>query len=376
MLVEARRLPDDRHDAVGARELEQRVHVAVGQPVRHPAQLQLRVDLRAKPRAPGGFVSLEHARAERVAPERRREHLRCGRRAHQAVVDSAARRRLHDARGIADGDQPIAERACDGGQRQHLAARSGGRLRRHLPALPHPAEKAPERFCGVAVAHQADARKRARRPLDRHRPREPVRRDRAPEVHLDVARVVDGQLQLRRLHEHGGHPEPEPALQRVVRAARQDARAGRVRRPIAEHEPHASRLHGHAGHPLPRDDGRPGTGGPGREHAIEHEPIDRERLHGRRRVFDRAPDGEKNRTVCRGFSTASRGSVNSSNASHAMTPVQCTGSPLVACSSKSATSRPADASSWATYRPPGPPPTTATSCMSEGNRLAPRRACR
>ena len=45
------------------------------------------------------------------------------------------------------------------------------------------------------------------------------------------------------------------------------------------------------------------------------------------------PVGEKNRAQASGFRTTSRGRSNSSNASSASTPVQCTGSPQTACSS-------------------------------------------
>ena len=50
------------------------------------------------PRAPCGLVLLELARAERIAPQGRHEHLRASGRAHEAVVDAAAGRGLHDPR--------------------------------------------------------------------------------------------------------------------------------------------------------------------------------------------------------------------------------------------------------------------------------------
>src|SRR5436190_12046191 len=74
-----------------------------------------------------------------------------------------------------------------------------------------------------------------------------------------------------------------------------------------------------------------------------------------------SPEGAKNRTVRSGFRIASRGRSNSSKASAARTPVQCTGSPLVPCSSNSATDAPLRASCHAAYSPAGPPPTTTTS---------------
>ena len=209
-------------------------------------------------------------------------------RAHQAVVDSPAGRRLDDAGGVADGEEPIRERPRDGRQRQHFPP-WGARLLCHPPAGPDACEEPLERSRGVAVAHQANTCDGTGWPVHGNGPCEPVRRDRPSEVDLDGARILDGQLQLRRLHENGWHPETQPALQRVIGAARQDAGARRPDGAVAEREPYAAGLYRHLGDALADDDACPGTGGPGREHAIEDQPIDRERLDVRRRVFDRAP---------------------------------------------------------------------------------------
>src|SRR4029077_11183864 len=57
MLVEPRRLTDDWHHAVGARELEERFDVDVGHLVRQRAQPLLRANLAAKPPTPRSFVA-------------------------------------------------------------------------------------------------------------------------------------------------------------------------------------------------------------------------------------------------------------------------------------------------------------------------------
>src|SRR5260221_7050695 len=72
-------------------------------------------------------------------------------------------------------------------------------------------------------------------------------------------------------------------------------------------------------------------------------------------------DGDRNRAAISVLSVASRGRSSSSKLSAARMPVQCTGSPTVACSSHSTVSSPARASRSATNRPPGPPPTTSAS---------------
>ena len=265
----------------------------VGQAVRHAAELELRVDFFANPRAPCGFVFLQLARAERIVLQGRHEHLRGGGGAQEAVVDAPAGRGLHDPRRIADGDDAIGERPGDRCERQHLAPRVRASLARHChsPPLGDTGEKAPERFGGVAIAHQADPRKRSGGPLDRHGPREAVRRDRAAEVHLHVTQLPHRQFRLGRLDEHGGHSEAQPALQRVVGPAGQDADARGANGAVADRKTRASRVDGDVGHPLSHHDAGARANGPGRQHAIEYEPIDRERLDGRRGVLDGAAGG-------------------------------------------------------------------------------------
>ena len=62
------------------------------------------------------------------------------------------------------------------------------------------------------------------RPDDRHDPAEPLRRNLAAEMQLDVAEPAGRQLDLRRVEEHPRHAEADLPVKRVVRAARQNAR--------------------------------------------------------------------------------------------------------------------------------------------------------
>src|SRR5437667_2699851 len=73
------------------------------------------------------------------------------------------------------------------------------------------------------------------------------------------------------------------------------------------------------------------------------------------------PEGETNRALVNAFNVASRGKSNSSKLSAARMPVQCTGSPIVECSSHSRTPAPRHARRSAATKPPGPPPTIRTS---------------
>src|SRR5436189_103671 len=57
VVIDGRGRADERHDAVGARELEQRVDVIVAQAVRDAAQEQLPAQLGAKALAPSSFVN-------------------------------------------------------------------------------------------------------------------------------------------------------------------------------------------------------------------------------------------------------------------------------------------------------------------------------
>ena len=58
---------------------------------------------------------------------------------------------------------------------------------------------------------------------------------------LDVAEPLGRQLELRRLQERGRHAEPEPLLERVVGAAREDHARARTGSPSAKRQlSHAS----------------------------------------------------------------------------------------------------------------------------------------
>ena len=72
MLVELRRLADDRHDAVGPGQLEEAVDLAVAEARDQIAQRALLHELFAELVAPGAFVRREPFRVEAIACERRR----------------------------------------------------------------------------------------------------------------------------------------------------------------------------------------------------------------------------------------------------------------------------------------------------------------
>src|SRR5690242_9083102 len=95
--VERGRLPHQRQDAVGARELEEAVDVVVREAVRNAPQHQLPAKLAAEAAAPLALIRRQRRRGQ--VPTRERAQQRFGREncAQQAVVDAAARRRLDDS---------------------------------------------------------------------------------------------------------------------------------------------------------------------------------------------------------------------------------------------------------------------------------------
>ena len=66
MLVELRGLADDRHHAVGPRELEERVDVGVREPLREQAQTELRLQFGSKARLPCRLVRLKRRRVKAI----------------------------------------------------------------------------------------------------------------------------------------------------------------------------------------------------------------------------------------------------------------------------------------------------------------------
>src|SRR6266498_2450117 len=103
--VEVRRLFEERHKTVDPCELDEGINRAVAEPGCERAELEAYPDLRTEPRAPAIFIVAEPRFAELVARERRAEHVGGDLPANQAVVDTAARRRLHEPRGVADREQ-------------------------------------------------------------------------------------------------------------------------------------------------------------------------------------------------------------------------------------------------------------------------------
>ena len=88
---------------------------------------------------------------------------------------------------------------------------------------------------------------------------------------------------------------------------------------------------------------------------IEDATIDDDRFDFRRRVRSPdAPAGDQNRAVVSSLRSARRDRLNSGNASAASTPVQCTGSPTVGCSSSSVVRKPAPRKTRGGIEPRGP----------------------
>ena len=63
---------------------------------------------------------------------------------------------------------------------------------------------------------------------DRNHPPESLRRDLGPEMQLDVAEAAGRQLELRGVKEEPRHVEPDLPVERIVRAAGEDARTRAV----------------------------------------------------------------------------------------------------------------------------------------------------
>jgi len=154
--------------------------------------------------------------------------------------------------------------------------------------------------------------------------------------------------------------EAQLSLNAVARAAGEHAHAraphGRTGR-----DGHAVGIDGDARHALAVRQLCARQSGALRKASIEPGPIDDDRFDRDRRVIDgiarRGMKADRPQLI----EDAVVGETNRSNASAASTPVQCTGMPLVGCSSQIATEKPARASVQPAYSPAGPPPTMTTS---------------
>ena len=118
MAVEADGLPYDRHDAVGSGEIEQLVDVVVAQPGRDGSQGMLRVKFVGEQIAPRLLVRGERGGVETIVLERVTADLGGEGSAENAVLDAAARRRLHESGCVADDEQSVAVGARDRPERQ------------------------------------------------------------------------------------------------------------------------------------------------------------------------------------------------------------------------------------------------------------------
>src|SRR6187549_2646794 len=110
MPVEGRRLLEQGHDAIDARQFDEFVDRLVAQSRDDAAKGETDADLLSQPLAPPRFVMPERARIEPIARESLIEHVGGNGAAEQPVIDAAAGRRLDQTRRIADGQHAIGVR--------------------------------------------------------------------------------------------------------------------------------------------------------------------------------------------------------------------------------------------------------------------------
>ena len=101
----------NRHDAVGAREIEQVFDVGVVHAMGQQTEPGLCLEFAGQPIAPALLVGREAARAQIVPRCPFRDRIRRDPRRYEAVIDASARGWLHQAGGVADREEPIAIRA-------------------------------------------------------------------------------------------------------------------------------------------------------------------------------------------------------------------------------------------------------------------------
>ena len=198
------------------------------------------------------------------------------------------------------------------------------------------------------------------RPHHRHGPPEPARRDVLAEMQLDVAEVPRRQLALRGLEIGAWQAEAEAALKFVVRAAGQHQPAARARMspPTDARTPAAS-----TSSAVTRAPAR--SSAPAAIRAIGQRAVESgrsitvasgEAWSSRRDAARRQEPGRRQRVEGRRL-----GQAELVEALGRETPVQCTGSPMRACSSQTSVRTPRPARRAAMKSPPGPPPTMRTS---------------
>ena len=108
MAVESRRAADDRHDAVGLRQLEERVDLVVSETVGQQPQRELCLELRSEPFPPEALVLARAVAAPSESAASASPSTSAAMPgADQAVVDPAAGRRLDQSGGIADGEDAV-----------------------------------------------------------------------------------------------------------------------------------------------------------------------------------------------------------------------------------------------------------------------------
>jgi hypothetical protein len=115
MAVELRGPADDRHHAIRQREVEQQIDFGVRHPLREHAERQLRLEFRSEPLTPPLLIDGQCAGIEPVVAESRDQRVGGEIGADEAVVDASAGRRLHEAGGVSDHQQPGRIGAWQGG---------------------------------------------------------------------------------------------------------------------------------------------------------------------------------------------------------------------------------------------------------------------
>src|SRR5262245_1260468 len=123
MAIERRRPADDRHDAVGSRQLEQAFDVLVRHSLGERAKRELRVELVFESSTPQALVFLESLSREITLGQRVDQYVSGDRRAHEAVVDPAAGSGFDEAGGVTNDQQPLAICSRDTVERQYLLTR-------------------------------------------------------------------------------------------------------------------------------------------------------------------------------------------------------------------------------------------------------------
>ena len=224
----------------------ERLDLVVAELDEEPAKIARYPQVRVEPGPPSALVPAPRIGfAEAIAAERLAERLGGERTREQAVEDPAARGRLGEPGGVADGEHAIAVRLGERPKGQTAAesaapaARRDGRPRRRAGRSARDGRgrrRGPSVRSGAAGAH----------PDHRNDPREALRRRPLPEVKLDDRRHRRGvDLDLGRVQEQGRQAEAELARKPVADPAGEKTHAGVDPLPVRARGAHAPRLDAH-----------------------------------------------------------------------------------------------------------------------------------